>query len=284
MLKNEKIQVSISYRNITHYIKLGYNPILDEYLEIFTEHLPSSSHVKVDVFCSICGRVSELMYCKYIENKKRHGFYGCKKCSRQKAAITSIDKYGVDNYSKTEEFKIRTEKTFMEKYGFKTNLLTSEHKEYTKKYLEENYNVSNFYDIRRKSNKKRFKLIQNIHDLIVKEFELIESKYNEDIINESYLLYRNECRRLTKRNIKKLFENWDGTDFYDGERIEDYFSLDHNDKRYPTIDHKTSVYCGFKNSIDPADIGSVENLCITKRGINSSKREMNAEGFRKVQK
>lgn len=102
MIKDKKIKVSISYRNINHYVKLGYRPSLGTELEIKTEGLPSSSHTKVDVICNICSKETTLMYCKYIENKKRLGFYGCKSCSSQKAVITSLEKYGVDNYSKTD--------------------------------------------------------------------------------------------------------------------------------------------------------------------------------------
>ena len=56
MLKNEKIEVYISYRNYTHYIKLGYDAKINQNLEILTIHLPSSSHVpyyrpqKIDLF------------------------------------------------------------------------------------------------------------------------------------------------------------------------------------------------------------------------------------------
>jgi hypothetical protein len=280
MIKLEKIKVPISYRNITHYIKLGYNPILGEELEIKTEDLPSSSHVKIEVCCSICKKESILMYCKYIENKKRLGFYGCKKCSRQKAALTSIERYGIDNYSKTEEYKIRSEKTFMEKYGYKTNLLSPEHKEYTKKYLEENYNVSNFYEIRRKSTKNKFKFKSEVLELVKKDLYLSENKYDESLLTQDYILYRNECRRITEKNLKKLFKNWDGRDYYDNEYINENFQLYHNDKNYPTIDHKISIYYGFKNSINVEIIGALDNLCITKRFINSSKRNMNEVEFR----
>lgn len=72
MLKYEKINISISYRNITHYRKLGYNPILNEDLEIKTTDLPSSSHVKVDVICTLCNKDNNISYHKYIENITRH--------------------------------------------------------------------------------------------------------------------------------------------------------------------------------------------------------------------
>ena len=34
---------------------------------------------------------------------------------------------------------------------------------------------------------------------------------------------------------------------------------------------KISVYYGFKNNISPEELCKLDNLCITKRGINSSK-------------
>jgi len=44
-----------------------------------------------------------------------------------------------------------------------------------------------------------------------------------------------------------------------------------NDRMYRTIDHKISIYYGYMNKIDADIISSIENLCITKRFINSKK-------------
>jgi hypothetical protein len=278
MIKEDKIKVSISYRNITHYIKLGYDPVLNEELEIYTNHLPSSSHVKIDVVCSLCKTENKIIYSKYIDNIKRHGFYGCRKCSRQKAALTSLDKYGVDNYSKTDEFKKRVENTNIKKYGFKTNLISPEHIENNKKIMMEKYNTDKFYEIRNR-NRSKFSLNKDVYDLVKDDIFRSEDLYDINILNNEYLTYRNECRRITKGNIKLLIKNWDGYDYYDGLFIGENFKLDHNHVDYPTIDHKISVYYGFKNSIDPNVIGSIDNLCFTKRGINSSKRDLNEEDF-----
>ena len=73
--------------------------------------------------------------------------------------------------------------------------------------------------------------------------------------------------------MSKLFDEWDGLDFYDNEDISENFNLPHNDKKYPTVDHKISIYYGFNNRISPAEIGHISNLVITKRSINSSKRD-----------
>lgn len=231
MIKEEKISVSISYRNITHYIKLGYNPIIGEDLIILADHLPSGSHVKITAICNICSGELNMMYCKYLENKNRHGFYGCKKCSKQKAAITSIYRYGVDNYSKTAEYKNRVVKTNIEKYGYKTNLISPIFKDNIKSILKDKYGTENFYEINRNklSPKNKFKLKSGIYQLI-SDFNKSEDFYDNSLLNSRYLLYRNEVRRITKRSIKEFNKNWDGYDHYDGELILDNFSLNHNDK------------------------------------------------------
>lgn len=275
MIKNDKIEVNISYRNITHYRKLGYNPILNENLIISTIHLPSNSHFRIDVICEICGKESNIRYHKYIENRKRHNFYSCKSCSRQKAALTSIEKWGVDNYSKTEEYKERVEITNLEKYGYKTNLISPDYKDKIKDILKDKYGTDKFYNINRngKNSKKRFKLIDNIEDLMI-SFENSELFYKDIDSSDGYLLYRNEVRRITRNNIKIFLQKWNGEDYYDSENIMYNYKLDKNDPNYPTIDHKISVYYGFINNIPAEEISSLENLCITKRYINSKKRDL----------
>lgn len=270
MIKDKKIFVGISYRNLTHYLRLGYKPIIGEELEINTTDLPSVSHVKVIAVCEICGNEKNLMYCKYVENCKRHGFYGCKKCSRQKAVITSRQIYGVDNWMQLEESKETMKKRNLDKYGEVTTLLLPDVKEKIGKTMLEKYGTDKWFEIRRPNTTKKFTFL----DLASKEFEMnVEDKYS-DISMESIRNYRNEVRRITKHNSKLLFENWDGTDFYDGENIYENFNLEPNDKNYPTIDHKISIYHGYMNGISVETISDISNLCITKRTINSKKRDL----------
>ena len=77
--------------------------------------------------------------------------------------------------------------------------------------------------------------------------------------------------RLSHKNKKILLKNWDGYDYYDGEYIKDNFNLPYHHKNYPTIDHKTSIFEGFKNNISAENISNISNLCFTKRYINSKK-------------
>lgn len=219
-IKDKEIEVSISYRNISHYMKLGYKPILNKILKINVCDLPTVSHVKVTAVCMLCASENKIMYCKYISNVGRHGFYGCRKCSRQKFKMTYLDMGGGEYIDKESDLL--------------KNAILNRNK------IEINKSESNY----------------------------------KEIYDNSYLLYRNEVRRLTKKSAKELFKNWDGKDFYDNEIISNNVDLPHNDPSSPTIDHKLSIYYGYKNSILPSEISDISNLCITKRSINSSKREL----------
>jgi hypothetical protein len=85
---------------------------------------------------------------------------------------------------------------------------------------------------------------------------------------DDFKKYRKIVNRITNRNRKTLFQNWNGIDFYDKQNILENLKLSSNDMTYPTIDHRISLYQGFKENIPPYVIGGIDNLCITKRRIN----------------
>lgn len=99
-----------------------------------------------------------------------------------------------------------------------------------------------------------------------------------DILKD-WQYYKSKVRSITRKNKKLLYENWDGYDYYDNELIKGYLSYSHVHRFYPTMDHKISVYFGFVNNIDPEDIGSIDNLCLTKRYINSIKNKLIESDF-----
>lgn len=199
---------------------------------------------------------------------------------KQKSKETMIIKFGVDHYSKTDEFKIyisqnkdsivkKMKETFLKKYGveyysqtaiWNTNYQTNIEQIRNKivNTCLERYgvdNVSKVEDIMRKIlNTKDNKCIRIPDDLITK-----------------WEVYKRQVRKITKGNKKELYENWDGFDYYDNEVIKGYLSCNHTHRFYPTIDHKISTFFGFSNNISVDEIGGLNNLCITKRCINSAK-------------
>jgi len=51
---------------------------------------------------------------------------------------------------------------------------------------------------------------------------------------------------------------------------------------YPVVDHKISVFEGYKNGIKPEEISDIKNLCLTKRVINGKKGVLNEENFKLI--
>jgi len=92
----------------------------------------------------------------------------------------------------------------------------------------------------------------------------------DELLND-FQVYKRNANRITRNNKIKLFETWNGFDYYDNEYIYENLSKNPMDRCYPTIDHKISIYQGFINNLDYKKIGSLENLCITKKFLNSKK-------------
>ena len=139
MIREKEIEIFITSRNITFYRDKGYNPITQgDNIMVLISDLNKTCKKKVTAICG-CKAEIEIRYEKYLTNYNRHGYYGCRKCSRTKAKKTCQVKYGVDNYSKTNECKEKTAKSNMEKYGVKTTLLEKNTKEKIKKTNLERY-------------------------------------------------------------------------------------------------------------------------------------------------
>jgi hypothetical protein len=222
---------------------------------------------------------------------------------------TVKQKYGVDNVFQIKKIikKINDDSFYLEKYGLTLNefrsinnkkywnFLSEKEKEDIIKKTNEKRNETFFkkygkhpkkiYDINEKCKKTCLKKYDSEYFFTSEKFNsnitsIKEKSRNTKIKNKNclsdselslYKVYERNCRNLTNSIKKELFNNWDGYDYYDNEFIKDYLNLKWYDKNYPTIDHKISVYYGFTNNLSVQDICDINNLCITKRRINSAK-------------
>jgi hypothetical protein len=230
VILTESIVLKLNAWNIEFYLENRIGDII----KVKPVDLPKGSGKVIEIQCDFCGKKKFLAYRKYIKNTKDLTVeYSCSNfCSNSKYKKTCLEKYGVDNTFKLDENKEKFKKTCIEKYGFDNPLKNAE-----------------------------------ISGRMVKSKEL-SGLYSSN--RTEYAIYRNKCRTLTRVNRLMLLENWDGVDYYDGEYILDYLKLDPLDALYPTVDHKISILEGFKNKISAEDISKIENLCVTKRKINSS--------------
>jgi len=195
---------------------------------------------KIIAQCEICKHQSHIRYEKYILNKKNHNYYSCKKCRNIKSKLSKKERYGDENYCNKE--KIKT--TLQSRYGADSPMQIKKFKEKQKQKMEQ----------------------LGLRPL---------PKERTDWKN-----YRIEVNNTTYKNKKKLFKKWNGYDYYDKEYIKENlknFSCTH--AKYPTIDHKNSIFHGFKNNISPQIIGDIKNLCITKKTNNSNKNSKTEKEF-----
>jgi hypothetical protein len=196
--------------------------------------------------------------------------YGFECCSKNKDVIkkmknTNIERYGFENVCQHDDIKKRRVETLIEKYGESYGLFIYEKVKIT---CMEIY--GEIYPTRNEDIKLKMKNIRLSKNLQTSDDKLSDME-----------IYKRKVKSVTLKNSYKLFENLDGYDYYDGEFILYNYNLHYKNKKYPSIDHKYSVYYGFHNNISPENIGSFENLCITKRHLNSSKREKTENEFRK---
>jgi hypothetical protein len=210
----------------------------------------------------------------FITNEFRYGSYSPMKNEKviKQVKLTKLIKYGNENYNnieKTKKFWRDVEKTYI------TNVVNRNKSTKLINHGNENYNNS-IKMINTKLEKYGFYFVNGnkAYDTKVKN-GIIKTG---DILKD-WQFYRREVARFTRKNKKNLYENWDGNDYYYNELIKEYLSHTHTHRFYPTIDHKISVYFGFMNNISAEEIGSLDNLCITKRFINSMKGKLIENNF-----
>jgi hypothetical protein len=269
MILTKSIMVLINNKNIEHYKNQNIEVVYGKVYEMEVSLLPRYSKYKILAKCETCGAEKELPIQKYHQNWDRSNSYNCKSCNNITYKKSMLEKYGYDNPSSTPECVEKRKKTCLEKYGNEYAIANNEVKDKIKNSIFDKYggHHSKVPEIMKKI-KDKGKLTKIGKGLVIPDDELNE-----------WELYRRIVRNITNLNRNKLFEDWNGLDYYDDEYIKNNFDIKHTDYDYPTIDHKISVIYGFKNNITPEEIGGIENLCITKKGINSSKSFLIEEDY-----
>jgi hypothetical protein len=175
-----------------------------------------------------------------------------------KAKNTKLERYGDENYNNMVKFR----KTNLEKYGEEYPLQIKEVKEKRDKNNKEKYGVASYIQ----TEKHRKFMEENGYWTPLNKLSEKE-KYYYEVLNE------------TRKWKKQLFSQWNGLDYYTGEKLvlnEEFKKQNpkediRSNKLQPTIDHKISIIYGLINEIDPKIIGNIKNLCICSRKENGKK-------------
>lgn len=186
-------------------------------------------------------------------NLKKYGIKHTLKLNsvRNKIKKTNLEKYGVDNVFESEIIKNKIKETNLEKYGFEYPLQNNNILEKLKQNNLEKYGVDNV---------SKLDLIKNIisKKMLGREIkkEWIEKsietrygiKYNDyEKLKTDFTKYKRNVLRITNKQPIKLLENYDkrGKSGINGAY---------------QLDHKYSIFEGFKNGVLPEIIGNIVNL------------------------
>ena len=110
------------------------------------EILPYKNNIYQPIKC-ICGNIA-----KYHHG---HGYVSCsKKCTEDVKKQTNMERFGIDNFSKTSIFKDRNIKTNMERYGVKYTFKIDGFKEKSMQACMKRYGVDNGLSVGRISHQE----------------------------------------------------------------------------------------------------------------------------------
>ncbi|NPV12800.1 MAG: hypothetical protein HPY57_13525 [Ignavibacteria bacterium] len=141
MILTKKLTIKTTNKNITHYKNLGYEIKSGDIIEIIPDELPFSSKTIIEVSCDICNKTQKISIFSYRRNINNYGYYTCKKCSDNKKKETCIKKYGVDSYTKTDEYILKTKETKNKRYGNENFVNIEKQKETNNKKYGKDYYI-----------------------------------------------------------------------------------------------------------------------------------------------
>lgn len=158
MIISEYVNIDITSRNITYFKEKGYEPKLNETINVKVNDIKRYSRIQIDIKCSNCGEEKQMTYTKYMDNVERYGFYTCRKCSTIKKKMTFNNNYGVDNPMKDEIIKKKGKDTKKRKYGDENYNNQEKHKQTNiKKYgVEHHLQNINILDKQKKTNLDKY--------------------------------------------------------------------------------------------------------------------------------
>lgn len=218
MIITEFVLIKMNGKHIRKYRDKGYICEVGELIKVNVIDIPRNSQVKILVECDVCKIRKEVLNETYYNSFDNGGYYSCSKCKISKTKNTNLEKYGVEYYTKTDEYIEKSIKTNIKKYGTEWRLQNRE--EYLKqvesnlnKYgCENTFQVEEIKDKIKKENLEKYGFEYNsqrddIKDKI-KKTNLIrygyESHLKSDLIKEKI-----KETNLEKYGVENVFQSED---------------------------------------------------------------------------
>ena len=119
MILDKNIKIKIASKNIKYYKNVLRKELsIGDSILIPVNNLPETSKLKVNVECDVCGSKKQISMFSYRRNISKYDYYACSSiCSNEKSKKTSLERYGEDSYTKTQDYILKTKKTKKERHG-----------------------------------------------------------------------------------------------------------------------------------------------------------------------
>lgn len=117
MILTREILIKINESNYSYYEELGYDVSIGETIEIPIELLSTGSHYKITCKCDNCGIEKDVLFKNYIKYDNRWGEYYCRKCSEPKRKATLLKSWGVEYPIQNKEIRKKIENSMIDKFG-----------------------------------------------------------------------------------------------------------------------------------------------------------------------
>lgn len=198
MLLTKSLTIKTTNKNITYYQQFYPDIKSGDIITIKPEQLPLTSKIKVKVKCDVCEQIFEISYFSYLRNIEKYNFYSCKHCIKEKQKRTSKERFGVDSYTQTDDYVIKSKQTKKERYGDE-NYINIEKQRKTNR---EKYGVDSYMetkDFREKSKQKMVDILGVDHPL---KSEIIKKQMEQNNIEKygvPFVLQSEEIRNKIKK-------------------------------------------------------------------------------------
>lgn len=277
MILDESVSVCINYLNIEHLKLRGYQNLkINQRVTINICDLPENSGIKILVKCDMCGLIKQLSYQKYNKSFSNGNFYSCSSsCSKIKNRLTLKEKYGCENFNRSEENKLKKRQKYdniTEEIGRLGSITCSK--------CDNSFELSNFI----KNVNGRYKKV--CRDCRTKQ--IIQNRKNRDmtLYNKSYYSARIHIyawRNLLKNYLnRKNIHKFDRTEKLLGyshldlkNHLELLFNSEMSWKNYGKkwqIDHIIPVSL-FRDDAPVSIVNSLENLRPLDSKLNNIKKD-----------
>lgn len=117
MIKENEVIVRLNSRNKSYYERYGYNWKHNKEIHVPIYLLSKGNHTKITAICPICKQEKSMEYKTYFMLLKRNGVYKCKKCAIHCNEIDLLYRTGYSNYFQIPEIKDKICNTNYNKYG-----------------------------------------------------------------------------------------------------------------------------------------------------------------------